>query len=167
MAGTAVDKNQKLEYQHTLIQSGGHTSTTWVLLNNQSTVEVFSNRRLLKNIRKSDRELAIFSTGGRKNKILQGDLPGYGIVWFRSGGITNILSLSKVAEKYRVSYSSTGDNKFLVYLSRGEVRSFTQCERVLFYYNMNVEEGTVLLNTLDHNKSRYSKRDHTRSLLAR
>ena len=40
-AGTAVDKNLRLEYQHTLSQSGGHTSPTWVLLDNQSTVDVF------------------------------------------------------------------------------------------------------------------------------
>ena len=51
--GTAVDQ------QHTLSQSGGHINPTWDLLDNQSTVEVFSNRRLLKNIRIFDRSLAI------------------------------------------------------------------------------------------------------------
>ena len=51
------------------------------------------NRHLLKNIRKSDRALAIFSTGGRTTTNLQGDLPGYGTVWFHPGGITNILLL--------------------------------------------------------------------------
>ena len=65
-AETAVtNKNLKIEkYQHVLSQSGGHVIPTWVLLDNQFTVYVFSNRRLLKNIRKSDRGLAIFSTGG-------------------------------------------------------------------------------------------------------
>ena len=40
---------------------------------------------------------------------LQGDLPGYVTVWFHPGDIANILSLSKVAETYHVSYDSTGD----------------------------------------------------------
>ena len=31
---------------------------------------------------------------------------------------------------------------------------------------MAAVEGTVLLNTVDHNKSKYSKRDYTRDLLA-
>ena len=59
-AGTTVDKNPILEYQHNLSQSGGHISPTWALLENHSTMDIFSNRRLLKNIRKYDRLLAIF-----------------------------------------------------------------------------------------------------------
>ena len=66
-----------------------------------------------------------------------------------------------------MSYDSTGENKFLVYLLKVEVRSFTQCERGLFYSNITAGEGRVPLNTLDHNKSKYSERDYTRSLLAR
>ena len=119
--------------QVTLVQSGGNIKPTWVLIDNQSTVDVFSNRSLLKKIRKSDRSLAIFSTGGRTTTNLQRDLPGYGTVWFHPGGIDNILSLSKMADKYRVSYDITGENKFLVHLSWGKIRPFTQCERGLFY----------------------------------
>ena len=87
-------------------------------------------------------------------------------MWFHPGGIANILSLSKVAEKYRVSYDSTGENKFIVYLPKGEVRSFTQCERGLFYSDMAAGE-TLLLNTVDHNISKHSERNYTRALLAR
>ena len=160
MVGTTV------EYQHKLIQSGGNINPTWLLLYNQSTVDVFTNIRLLENIRISDRALAIFSTGGQTTTKLQGDIPGYGTVWFHPGGITNILYLSKVAEKFRVSYDSTGKNKFLVYLTKGEVRSFTQCERGIFYSDMDAGE-MILLNTVDHNKSKHSERDYTRDLLAR
>ena len=120
----------------------------------------------MKNIRKSNRSLAIFSTGGRTTTDLQGYLPGYGTVWFHPGGISNILDLSKVAEKYWVSYNSTVKNKFLVYLPKGKIRSFTQCEWGLFYSVMAVGE-TVLVNTVDYNISKYSKRDCIRALLAR
>ena len=48
------------EHQHAFSWSGGHIKPTWVLLYNHSTMDVFSNKRLLKNIRKSDRSLAIF-----------------------------------------------------------------------------------------------------------
>ena len=95
---------------------------------------------------------------------LQGDLPGYGKVWFHPGGIANILSLSKVAEKYRVSYDSTRGKKFLVLLPRGKIRYFTQCERGLFYSDMAVGE-TVLVNTVDYNIFKYSKHDYNRALL--
>ena len=58
------------------------------------------------------------------------------------------LSLSKVEEKYRVAYDSTGENKLLVYLPRGEVRYFHQCNRGLFYSDMATLQGAVLLNTV-------------------
>ena len=163
---TATNEDPKMEYQHTLSQSGGYIRPTWFLLDNQFTAEVFSNRLLLKNIRKSDRELEILLTGGQTTTNLQGDLPGYGTEWFHLGGIANTLSLSKVVEKHHMSYDSTGENKFLVYLTRGEVRSFSKCKRGLFYSDMAAGKGAVLLNTIDHNKSKYSKRDYTRDLLA-
>ena len=72
-----------------------------------------------------------------------------------------------MAEKYQVSYNSTGEKKFLVYLPRGEVSSFTQCERGLLYLDMTAGEGTVLLNTVDQNKSNFSEHDYTRASLAR
>ena len=72
----------------------------------------------------------------------------------------------KGGRKYRVSYNGNGDNKFLVYLPRGKVRSFRKCEREIFYSDMAEREVTVPLNTVDHNKYKYSKRNHTRALLA-
>ena len=102
-----------------LSQSGGHISPTWVLLENQSTVKVFSNRHLLKNMSKSDRDLEIFSTGVKTTTKLKGYHPGYGTVLSQPGSIANIIYLSKVAEKYRVAYDITLENKFLVYLPMG------------------------------------------------
>ena len=58
-------------------------------------------------------------------------------------------------------------NKFLIYLPRGEVRSFRQYERGLFYSHMAAGQGTVLLNTVDHNKSKYPECNYTRALMAR
>ena len=70
-----------------------------------------------------------------------------------------------MVDKYRVSYDSTGENKFIVHLSRGEVRSLTQCERVLFYSNMAARE-TVLVNTAEFNTVKYYERDYTMGILA-
>ena len=53
-SGTAVEQQQALS------QSGGPIKPTCFLLDNQSTVDVLSNIRLLKNNRKSDRSLVIF-----------------------------------------------------------------------------------------------------------
>ena len=65
-----------------------------------------------------------------------------------------------------MSYKSTIENKFLVYLPRVEVRSFKQCKRGVFYSDMSVGQGTVILNTVDQNISKYYERNYTRTLLA-
>ena len=126
MAETAAtSKPSKMEkYQYVMSQSEGHIIPTCFLLENQSTVKMFSNRRLLKNISKTDRDLAVLSTRGKITTNVKKNIPGYGTVWFSPGGIKNILYLSKVTEKYCVSYERTGANTFLVYLSRGEVILF-------------------------------------------
>ena len=38
---SSTNEDPNMEYQHALRKSGGHISTTWVLLENQSTVDVF------------------------------------------------------------------------------------------------------------------------------
>ena len=86
-------------------------------------------------------------------------------MWFHPGGIANIICLSKVAEKYRMSYKSTDEKKYLVFLPRVEVRSFRQCDRGLFYSNMAAGQYIVLLNTADHNKSKYSERNYATDLM--
>jgi len=98
----------------------------WILLDSQSTVDVFKNKKLLKNTRDAEKALSLHCNAGiaTVNKI--GDLPGYGTVWygtvwFYKDGIANILSLNNVKKKYQVTYVSTAYDCFevrkAVYLS--------------------------------------------------
>ena len=73
-------------------------------------MDVFLNKNLLRNVRKANLNLAIFLTGGKTTTNLVGDLPGYGTMWFHPGVMANIISLSKVADKYWVCYDSNNRN---------------------------------------------------------
>jgi hypothetical protein len=96
---------------------------------------------------------------------LQGELPGYGTVWFHKDGIANILALSKTAAKHRVTYKNGKGNKFKVHKDDGTTRAFKQSKQGLFY--MDTAAGITLVNTVEKNKSKYMNRDYSRAVLAR
>ena len=130
----------------------------WILLDNQSTCNVFSNPRLLQNIRSNDKTLTIFSTGGKSFTDKIGDLPGFGTVWFHEKGIANILSLALVKRKYRVTYDSQNGNTFDVYINDQDVRKFYESDTGLYYSDMRYHtdrDANVLVNTVSENKTKY------------
>ena len=54
----------------------------WMLLDNQSTVDVFYNWDLIENIQAVDHRMYIHFSAGARWTDQQGDLPGYGRVWY-------------------------------------------------------------------------------------
>lgn len=103
--GTPDDERRsarpKTSYDHVLGQTRGtKVNPDWILLDNQSTVDVFYNASLLQNIRVTPNSMDIHCNAGIASTNLIGDLPGYGRVWYHPDGIANILSLARVKEKY-------------------------------------------------------------------
>ena len=109
--GSTIDKeeessdndNYKFAFlQHDVscsIQDKAAIPKTWILLDSQSTVDVFSNPRLLTNIRDVKKSLTLYCNAGKAIVTKKGDLKGYGMVWFYPEGIANILSLGKCEEE--------------------------------------------------------------------
>jgi hypothetical protein len=76
----------------------------WVLLDNCSTVTIFSNRKLLKNIRQINMyvDVKCNATGSRTTNWI-GDFPGLPEpVWLDEKGRCNILSMKRVKKYYRI-----------------------------------------------------------------
>jgi hypothetical protein len=111
------------------IGDGGLLPQSWVLLDNQSTVDVFSNRAMFRSVRRNTKVLRIHCNAGAVELDHVGDLSGYGTVWYNPGGMANILSLAKVKEKHRVTFDSTNGNEFHVHKPDGIIRVFQQSER--------------------------------------
>ena len=158
---------------HLETRHGGRLPLEWVLLDNQSTIDVFVNRRLLKNIRRIGQYMYIHCTAGVTRTNLVGELPGYGTVWFHPDGIANILSLARVKTKYRITFDSDENNEFIVHKPHGTTRNFKESSRGLYYHDTSTavtrvaETGTVLVTTVADNASKYAHTDYSRAILAR
>jgi hypothetical protein len=165
---------------------GGNIPETWILLDNQSTVDVFKSKSLLKEITTTSKTMTIHCNAGKAVTSQVGELAGYGTVWYHPSGIANILSLARVREKgFKVQYDDK-NNIFLITNSDGKTRTFQQSPRGLYYMdtatetksettltalseydNRFVSNGMVLVNTVEENKSNFSQRDYLRAVQAR
>jgi hypothetical protein len=143
----------------------GRIPDTWILLDNQSTGDVFHNAKLLQNICTTNGYMDIHCNAGVTSTNMVGKLRGYGTVWYHPNGIANILSLKHVKEKYLVTYNSRDKNAFVVHKDDGTTRTFKQSERRLFYMD-TAKTGTLLVNTVAQNKASYTNRNYSRAVLA-
>jgi len=87
---------------------------SWVLLDNQSTTDIFCDATILEDIKTVDSTLKLHSNGGVLETSKQAILPEYGRVWYSPKAITNILSLSNVKKQKRVRYDSENGDVFKV-----------------------------------------------------
>ena len=158
-----------LENSYCYAQPSRKKKNNWILLDNGSTIDVFHNSKLLRNIRTSDTTMKINCNAGikRTNKI--GTLPGYGDVWYDEHGIANILSLSNVSKRYHVTYDSRNDDGFIIHKPAGPNQYFRQHKSGLFFLDTqkNNEDAHLFLTTVDDNKTKFTKRDVKLAELAR
>ena len=103
---------------------------SWILLVSQLTIDMFSNKKLLTNIRDSKQTLTLDFNAGRAIETHKGDLKCYGMVWYFPEGIANLLSLYNVEKKHKVTYDSSMKTGFIVHKVDGTNHVFMTSKRV-------------------------------------
>ena len=107
---------------------------TWILLDNQLSVDIISNPALVTIIKTSKHLITITSHAGSKMIHQEATLPGYGRVWFDPTGPANILSLYNLHEDYTASYDSQETNIFrLHHRQSGREFEFHPSSQGLYY----------------------------------
>ena len=93
-----------------------------VLLDNQSSENVFANAELVTDIRPSKKTLQLATNAGvlKTNQIAT--VPLFGEVWYNPEAITNIFSLAKMIQQHKVTFDSSKEDAFIVHMGAQEIK---------------------------------------------
>ena len=96
-AGVTLETHSVTHLSKAQLASMDAAAKWHVLLDSQSTADIFNNIELLINVRYEPKyRLVLRTNGGGLTTQWRGELPGYGLVWYHPDALTNILSLSRV-----------------------------------------------------------------------
>ena len=125
---TVEDKLNLTELEEVTRESKTPIKNSWVILENQSTVNCFRDIDHLKNLRQVDKSVKIRSDGGIRATNWQADFNGLHeqvTVWWDKVEISNMISLKKEKKFSKIKYDSEKYNGFVVTnLENGSITNF-------------------------------------------
>jgi hypothetical protein len=133
----------------------------WILLDLQSTISVFRNPTMLKNMRCSKHTLRAITNGGHQDSNMIGDFPNLDEVSVNEDSIANILLLAEVRKVCRVTTDSAAEPALHAHRLNGSVMTFAEHESGLYVYKPNFTNANVvgysLLSTVAAQKKLFSR----------
>ena len=133
---------------------------SWILLDSQSTVDFFSNTRLLDNIHDVKR---LYCNAGRAIVTKKGYLKGYGTVSYHPKAISHILSLNNLQKKYKVTYNSSANSGCIVHKTDSNNCVFMSLKIRLIFSDIIGDTAHVLVNTGEKNRSKYMVKQYSQT----
>ena len=113
----------------------------WILCDNESTVDVFNNATMLRNIRKTEHPIRIKGIEGNTVDVTEeGELLGYGTVYYHPQVTANVLSFFNMARRFKsITYNNQEKDAFVVQRDDDTVLEFCPSNEGLYYYDYNLK----------------------------
>ncbi len=143
---------------------GRKINPNWILLDSQSTINIFNNRKLFKYIRAchEGETVQCYCNGGYQDTSEIGEVDGIGMVYYNKKSLANILSLSHIDNMYRVTYDSSKEKAFIVHNTNSGDKKFIRSAGGLHYYDTSVTRSRfIMMQTVKDNEAVYTKRELT------
>jgi hypothetical protein len=140
-----------------------------ILLDSQSTMDLFCNAALVRKTCKSNTSRRLKSNGGTMVVTRKATIPSYNKdVWFSTRAITNIIALSNLIQQHRVTYDRD-DKMFVVHReSQGKPNmEFRMHKCGLHFYDPRNKMHLAFMNTVSENKEGCTRRQIKGAELAR
>ena len=146
------------------VKSKHKIPTTWILLDNQATTDIFGNANLLDDIHEVTAPLYIHGITGVLMITQQGTLPGHGTVWYHPQVSVNILSMAKLKQQYHITCDSGKENAFIEREHDNTKTKYIFHESYdgLYYHEVNSTQQ-IYITTVTENKQKYSQSDVKRA----
>jgi hypothetical protein len=109
----------------------------WILCDNESSIDVIKNANMITNIRPPRKTIELTGIGGKPMQIQhEGELLGYGTVYYHPKVAANILSFHNLTKKFKsVTYNNKVRDAFVVTRDNGLSMEFVPSSEGLYYYN--------------------------------
>jgi hypothetical protein len=160
-----IDDGNASEFMFT--QAHGLIPSNWVLLDSQSTVSVFCNKKYLTNVRNAGKKLTVHTNGGTQVSTLVGDT-SFGTVWYNPHSLANILSMAAVRKQCRITMDTSVEAAMCVHRADGSVMKFTEFASGLYFYDVETKSTNSTVSNYSHhshvqtvrdNKANFTKRE--------
>lgn len=121
-----------------------------LLLDNQSTVNLFCNEHLVKRIWKSSSFMTVMGIRGNLTMYTKAYMEGLGAVWSSKQATANVLLLKTIRKEFKVTYDGSTGSVFTVHKPDGKNVLFRMNQFGLHCHDLTHCEITTTLSTSSH-----------------